>query len=140
METKIIEAAHSPEAGNWGKFELCRHDTEWARRSAVATGLRAPLLAQRGWSREHLWVHDLETGEGVCLRPGGSARADLAKTRVRVCPLFGPFLDWLYKQDLRDLQALPDVVYLPGARFAQYGYRRGDYSEVLAALWVTPPA
>jgi len=125
METKIIEAAHGPDGGNWGKFLLGRPDTEWSRLSEVDTASRRPLLAQRGWSPGHLWACDLETGEGVYVHPGGSARADLGRHQVWVCPLFEPFLEWLYRQDLADLQALPDVVYLPGAPFAQYGYRRG---------------
>jgi hypothetical protein len=38
--------------------------------------------------------------------------------------MFGPFLEWLYKQDLTDLSALPAVVELPEAEFAFCGYRR----------------
>jgi hypothetical protein len=137
MEGKIIEAGHSPRWGNWGKFEVCRPDAERARRSAVDTASRRPLLAQRGWSLDHLWVLDWETGEAVLVRPGGSARADLRKHHVHVCPLFEPFLEWLYQQDLTDLQALPDVVYLPGAPFAQFGYRRGGQQPRPRRLAVT---
>src|SRR6266568_9619596 len=84
------------------------------------------MLSERGWTSDHLLVLDLQTGEGAIFRPGGSARADLnEKHQVWVCPLFEPFMEWLYKQDTPDLTALPDQVELdaPGAPF---GYRRGE--------------
>lgn len=124
MITKIIEATNGP--NNWGKFLLGRFDaTEWARRSVVNTELTTPLLRQRGWAPHHLLVLDLETGEGAIFRPGGLASADLNhKHQVWVCPLFEPFLTWLYTQDVTDLAALPDLIDLPTAPFAQFGYRR----------------
>lgn len=125
METKIIEATQNAERGfNWGKFCVARFDTEWKHRSAIDPGSSLPLLTQRGWGREHLWVMDLETCEAVGVRPGGSAHADLEKHQVWVCPMFEPFLMWLYKQDLTDLGALPDLVELPDAPGAMSGYRR----------------
>ena len=66
----------------------------------------------------------LQTGEGAMFRPGGSPAADLDKHAVWVCPLFQPFLAWLYEQDLTDLDALPAHVELPDAEFAFAGYRR----------------
>lgn len=71
-----------------------------------------------------MWVLDLQTGEGAFFRPGGYAAADLEKHRVWVCPLFEPFLEWLYRQDLTDLGQLPRLVELPDAEFAMRGYRR----------------
>jgi len=84
------------------------------------------LLSTRGWSHDHVWVLDLETGEGACFRPGGLAHADLNKHRIWVCPLFEPFLEWLYDQDLTDLTVLPDLVTLTlkEAPFSMFGYRR----------------
>jgi hypothetical protein len=41
-----------------------------------------------------------------------------------VCPLFEPFLEWLYEQDLTDLSTLPRRVELPDAEFSFTGYRR----------------
>jgi hypothetical protein len=135
VETKLIEATHGISGpGNWGKFCVARFTTEWDRRTRVGhtTELAAhadspqPLLPACGWGRGsgHVWVMDLQTGEGAYFRPGGHAPADLAKHRIWVCPLFEPFLCWLYKQDLTDLATLPDVVELPDAPFAFHGYRR----------------
>lgn len=86
-----------------------------------------PLLAQLGWGPEHLWVLDLQTGEGAYFRPGGYAKADLDRHKIWVCPMFEPFLTWLYKQDLSDLDALPAGVELTEdeAPSAMHGYRRG---------------
>ena len=125
MITKIFEATNKDQ--NWGKFMVCRPDTEWQYTSQVDPG--ALLLRTRGWTREHVWVMDLQTGEGAYFKPGGLARADLNKHRIWVCPLFEPFLRWLYRQDLTELSALPDVVQLPDAEFAMYGYRRPGLSE-----------
>jgi hypothetical protein len=122
METKFIDATNGKL--NWGKFMLGRFTPEeWARRSTVDGG---PMLGGRGWDRRHLLVLDLQTGEGAVFSPGGSARADLNKHKIWVCPLYEPFLTWLYKQDLADLSALPDEVSftLAEAPFAMAGYRR----------------
>lgn len=144
MKTKIIEATQDLKGMcNWGKFLLGRHDVEWQVRTGLYEVARnitddvagegtwqepahspGPLLRSLGWGPEHLWVMDLQTGEGLLTRPGGSARADLQKHKVWVCPLFEPFLGWLYQQDLSDLDALPTLVELPDAPFEMYGYRR----------------
>lgn len=121
MKLHVVEAAGN---GNWGKFAVGRPGPgEWAWRSTVGDA-GAPLLTQVGWGREHVWVWDLQTGEGAIFRPGGYAKADLEKHRVWVCPLFAPFLEWLYTQDLSDLDQLPRLVDLAGAEFAFTGYRR----------------
>jgi hypothetical protein len=78
----------------------------------------------RGWGDEHIWVLDLQTGEGATFRHGGMASADLNKHRIWVCPMFEPFLAWLYQQDLHELDALPAVINLPDAPAAFHGYRR----------------
>lgn len=127
MQTRIIEATNGdPDHGayaNWGKFCVARMDTEWARRS-VPCPTGGPLLSAIGWTLDHLWVLDLQTGEGAFFKPGGYAPADLQKHKVWVCPLFEPFLVWLYEQDLSDLATLPDHVQLPNAEFSMVGYRR----------------
>jgi hypothetical protein len=124
MQIKIIEATNVTGGGiNWGKFLLGRFDTEWERRSVI-TDSSTPLLHQIGWDRNHLWVMDLQTGEGAMFRPGGSAEADLHKRQIWVCPMFEPFLIWLYTQNLRDLATLPNVVHLSDAPSAMWGYRR----------------
>lgn len=130
MKTKFIEATQNKTTGgNWGKFMLAYFDDEeWARKCSIpsddwlATPL--PLLQSRGWTSRHLLVLDIETGEGALFLPGGYAKADLDKHKVWVCPMFEPFLTWLYTQDLSDLDALPSLVELPDAEFAVAGYRR----------------
>lgn len=128
MITKLIEATTKPRyegdnARNWGKFMVARFDAEWRRGSEVSE-LNAPLLGQIGWTPDHIVVFDLQTGEGAIFRPGGYAVADLDKHMMWVCPLFQPFLEWVYKQDLTDLSKLPNCIELP-AEFEFFGYRRG---------------
>lgn len=121
METKIIEATNGT---NWGKFLIGRMDHEWQRRSVISES-SIPLLRQIGWGTEHLWVLDLQTGEGASFRVhrGGHARNDLERHRIWVCPLYEPFLWWLYAQPNLDLAALPETVQLE-ADSALWGYRR----------------
>jgi hypothetical protein len=125
MLTKIVEVTNE---FNWGKFMLARFDKEWGHRSALS-GSQAPLLREIGWGPEHLWVLDLQTGEGAFFRLGGLARADLNKHKIWVCPMFEPFLEWLYQQDVTDLSVLPDLVRLPEAEASFAGYRRSGTDE-----------
>jgi len=119
MITKIIEATNG---FNWGKFAVCRFTLDqWCKVSPIS---HAPLLSGLGWDPRFIWVLDLQTGEGAFFRPGGLASADLNKHKIWVCPLYEPFLEWLYKQDLVELEFLPDVVELPNAESSFHGYRR----------------
>jgi len=122
MKTKIIEATNGPL--NWGKFMVSRFDHEWQVASSVDTRFKSPLLQKIGWDRSMIWVADLQTMEAAAFSPGAVARSDLNKHQIWVCPLFEPFLEWLYEQDLSDLSALPDLVDLPSAPFNLRGYRR----------------
>ena len=124
METRIIEARNGEQA-NWGKFLVGRFDIEeWSRRSVLpGADSPLPLLRRVGWRPDHIFVMDLQTGEGAIFRPKGFAPADLTKHAIWVCPLFEPFLTWLYQQDLSDLNHLPELVDLD-APFAMSGYRR----------------
>ena len=121
MQTKIIEATNQI---NWGKFLLGRPDHEWGIRSSISDS-QMPLLREVGWSREHLWVLDLQTGEGACFRinPYGHAKNDLNKHRIWVCPMYEPFLEWLYRQPVLNFDVLPAVVELQ-AEASFHGYRR----------------
>lgn len=125
MQSVFVEAAQRLDGQggcNWGKFMVGRFEEhEWNVRSVV--GL-SPLLRSRGWTPDHVLVLDLETGEGAILRHGGSAHHDLEKHKVWVCPLFEPFLEWLYKQNLEDLTALPPFIEIPNAEFLMSGHRR----------------
>lgn len=126
MQTKFIEASQGAGLTNWGKFCVARWTAEeWQARSALPGAEGHRLLAGRGWDEKHIWVLDLQTGEGACFLPGGLASADLNKHQVWVCPMYEPFLSWLYAQDLSDLDALPSYVELPDAQFEMAGYRRG---------------
>lgn len=123
MITKVIEVTNGNK--NWGKFLLIRFTEEWQTwKSQIDPG--RPLLRTMGWSRDHLWVLDLQTGEGAyfCPNPSGSAEEDLSNHQIWVCPMYEPFLEWLYKQDLTDLEKLPEMVDLQDAPFAFRGYRR----------------
>jgi hypothetical protein len=120
VETKIIETEG---AGNWGKFLIGRPTWERGYPSALPDAEGALPLAR--WQPTTLLVLDLATGEGAFFVPGGLAEADLRKHQVWVCPMFGGFLEWLYRQDLTDLQQLPALVHLPDNEFRLAGYRRG---------------
>lgn len=126
MQTKFIEATQ-PTHQNCGKFMLGRFDhDEWQRRSEIGGG---GMLHERGWSEHHILVLDLQTGEGAMFYPGGLAKSDLEKHQIWVCPMFEPFLEWLYKQDLSDLNALPAQVEIE-APFSMRGYRRPGKSHM----------
>lgn len=122
MRTYLFEATNG---FNWGKFCVGVMDHEWQWRSRVDTDDRRRLLAGRGWDDQHIWVMDLATGEGALFRHGGHAGRDLDKHKIWVCPLFEPFLEWFYKQDLGKLDELcAAVVQLPDAPSSLYGSRR----------------
>ena len=122
METKFIEAVENSKF-NWGKFMVGRFTPdEWAKSSELD---QRRLLQGRGWSPDHVLVLDLQTGEGAILKPGGLAQSDLNdKHQIWVCPMFQPFLEWLYRQDLTDLAKLPGLVNLGDVPIAMQGYRR----------------
>lgn len=126
MKTRIIEA-HDASNFNWGKFLVGRFDSEWPVGSIIGGG--KSLLNSRGWTPRHLLVLDLETGEGFLAAPGGMASADLNKHAIWVCPMYEYFLEWLYTQDLTDLDALPAVVNLGKVPVAMQGYRRSGPSN-----------
>lgn len=118
MRTKIVEVTNGPR--NWGKFLIGQFDTEWTHKSVVSPS--EFLLAGRGYSKNQILVLDLQTGEGAIFSPNGLAKADLDKHKIWVCPMFEPFLTWLYEQ--KDPFEIADHVDLPDAEFAFAGYRR----------------
>lgn len=126
MKTAVVEVTNHPTGINYGKFLVGQFDWEWAYRSVIDDGV--DLLSGRGWSRGHVLVLDLQTGEGAIFRLGGLASADLNKHQVWVCPMFEPFLAWLYRtwDPDRDVTQLPAVVELTEAEApsAMYGHRR----------------
>jgi hypothetical protein len=54
----------------------------------------------------------------------GGSLTNANSTLSWVCPLFEPFLEWLYQQDLTRIEELPSHVDLPEAEFQLHGYRR----------------
>jgi len=131
MITHFIEATQKTDEdksslANWGKFLVARFDAEeWAARSVIlGESLSQSLLGSIGWAPNHIIVFDLQTCEGAGFSPGGLAQADLNKHRILVCPMFEPFLQWLYQQDLADITKLPTKVVIPDVEFAMAGYRR----------------
>jgi hypothetical protein len=131
MKTKIIEGYSEP--GNYGKFMLGIFDSEWDVRSNLGSTVpdpevsarqaARPLLQTLGWTDSHFIVFDIQTGEGGLFRHGGLASADLNKHKIWVCPLFEPFLQWVYSQDLKKIDDWPLLVKLQAA-FSMQGYRR----------------
>ncbi len=129
MDTKFVEAAHGPAGGNWGKFALCRFTPdEWSRPAQMPGAPERSLLGQLGWANDHIMVTDLATGEGAMFRPGnGLASAGLEKHQIWVCPLFEPFLEWLFHHARGNpgwWDTVPAIVWLPEAPGALHGYRR----------------
>jgi hypothetical protein len=127
MDTRFIEVTNAEHGRkfNWGKFMVARFTVaEWARQIAEPDTPKFPLLATLGWTERHVIVFDLQTCEGAAFLPGGLPEADLHKHKIWVCPLFEPFLAWLYDQDLSNLDALPEYVNLADAPSDLRGYRR----------------
>jgi len=137
METRFVEAGQAPaKGGNWGRFMVARLTTdEWHRPSHFPDRDRAEaglppqkIMRSTGWHYTDVIVWDLVTGEGAMFVPGGIAQADLQKHQIWVCPMFEPFLSWLYEfiaeHGVTWLEELPAVVTLPDAAFDTSGYRR----------------
>lgn len=137
MKIKFIEATNPSDRGdagcfNWGKFLLLQlGPEEWTYKSQlpVPTELeefqrKHPLLGLIGYSRANVWVFDLQTRQGAAFVPCGIAALDLAQTKIWVCPMYEPFLEWLYRQDLTDITTLPAVVELVNATGSLRGYQR----------------
>jgi hypothetical protein len=143
MKTVFIEATDAT-SFNWGKFMVGRMDAdEWSRLSEMSKDwaaqkadeeekqfrarlARTPLLFQIGFDPKAVYVFDLQTCEGSFFSPSHPAGAtyDLDKHDLWVCPMFEPFLQWLYSQDLSDLDKLPKLVNLGEVPTAMRGYRR----------------
>lgn len=107
-----------------GVYEQADHE----RQSAIAN---YPLLFAIGKSRRSFWLLDLQTGEGAEFYPPDepaesyTAKFDIQKHRIWVCPLYEPFLAWLYAHASQVFDfTLPAHVDLPDAEFQLSGYRR----------------
>jgi len=123
MKPKFIEVTNNNK--NWGKFMVTKFYEDASIPSQITP--TQSLMSACGWTPHHIMVFDLQTGEGAIFMPGGMAAADLDKHKIWVCPMFEPFLKWLYKQyrDPKfDLDKLPPLLDLPNAEFALRGHRR----------------
>jgi len=130
MELKFIEAGHST-PGNWGKFAVGRYtDAELIEPTRFPGCEGQRVVSLRGNGVHHIWVFDLATGEAARFTPGGHAKADLDSHKIWVCPLFEPFLVWLYQHIAEKGQVgwwdeLPRSVVMPNnTPFDLAGYRR----------------
>lgn len=104
MTTRCFECQNG---FNWGKFLIGLFDQEWSVLSQVDSG---PLLHRRGWTDRHILILDLQTGESAIFSHGGLAVADLTKKAIWVCPMFLPFLEWVYRQDLKKFDEWPTLI------------------------------
>jgi len=124
MKSQIVEVTNGEK--NWGKFLVAHFDSKeiWHQSAVVPGRELLPLIGyDLGRPERMVWVLDLQTREGACFKIGGYAKADLNKHKVWVCPMFEPFLEWLYV-NYRGIDELPTHVDLPDAAFAMSGYRR----------------
>lgn len=123
MKTKIIEATNGVA---YGKFLIGLYDNEWLIRPAINetiddpdlhTGM--PVLRQEGWGPQSFLFQDLSNpGNGSIFRhnAAGHARDDVEQKNITVCWLFVEVLQWLYGQNIDDLDALPSLVQLTPAQ------------------------
>ena len=129
MKTKIIEASDRDKF-NWGKFLIGRFDDEWHRLSLVTDKLRTCLIRSQGWGPDDILVMDLSVGHAAMFTPSRSAspQVDVENTGIYFCPLFLGFMEWLYQQDLADLDTLPDYVEMEPVHLIR-GPAPGEYKR-----------
>jgi hypothetical protein len=131
MKSKIVEVCQ-PQPVNWGKFIIAQFDEQEA--SHISAVSNFPLLAEIGyWGdlRTWLWVFDLQTGEGAIfpvLNRGG-CQYDLEKHQIWVCPLYEPFLEWLYRNYNGDVDDIPNYLEID-VPASLHGYRRPGIGEL----------
>jgi hypothetical protein len=108
MVTHFIEAS---DGMMHGKFMLGRLDSaELGVRSALPGSEEDPLMrvgGRRRLNERSTLIVDLQTGNGAAFFIGGGLWiADLNRTGpIHVCPMFPPFLKWLYEQKVPDFPA-----------------------------------
>ncbi len=137
MDTKFVEVGHGPSGGNWGKFMIARYTANELLEPTQFPGCEGQrIVSLRGSGRHHIWVMDLATGEGARFpvdlggHPGATARKHLDDHQIWVCPLFEPFIGWLYDFSSANPNTwwdeLPRTIEIPEAGFAFAGFRRGE--------------
>jgi len=135
VDLKFVEAGQSETRSfNWGKFAVGRPtNQEWAEPIRFpGCGSFASLLESQGWTQQHIFVFDLSTGEGAMFYPYGLVSANINQHRIWACPLFEPFLEWLYAFIRRNTDIwwneLPRTVVLPDAPAQIYGIRFNEWT------------
>ena len=133
MRRAFIEASNNQV--NYGKFAIFAPDVADHTYTCALPGYdtRRLLSWACGWTADDVLIVDLQTGEGARFDPiygrhRDSAAADLNRHRIWVCPLFAPFLTWLYaftgQHGLDWFNHLPAYIDLPDAPTDTAGYRR----------------
>jgi hypothetical protein len=135
---RFVEAAQGARGMNHGKFLLARLTPGEQRTPTALPGYEdqhLPLMTFGGlrrFHREFTLVLDLQTGEGATFTLDGTAdnaTYDLERHKIWICPLYEPFLRWLYDQrqwarGAGNLSDVPAYVELPDAPGAFAGRRR----------------
>ncbi len=138
MELKFVEAGHPVDAqtgfgGNWGKFAVGRWSNEELREKTKFPGCEGQYITSlRGHGMTHVWLFDLQTGEGARFHTNNpipvDVRSQLKDHQIWVCPMFEPFMVWLWHHmtvtGLDWWEHLPRTIELPDAPFDTAGYRR----------------
>lgn len=132
MLSKMVEVSDQV---NWAKLMVSQFDNdELAYKSRVDTEAKSLLEAVAARRKEY-WgeaqqkrlVVDLQTDEGAWFlpHPERDPKVDLDRHQIWVCPLFYPFLQWLYRTNPVHVSGIPDVVELdPDDVIKFQGYRR----------------
>jgi hypothetical protein len=152
MITQFIEATNFYDGGlNWGKFLLCKFDDrDWSYQATEADGALLSVMpgGRESWNPEtSIFVVDLQTGEGSRFDLRTEPVAQLERHKIWVCPLFEPFLKWLFREIQSrppgpgrfELTTLPAVAKFP-ASSALAGYRRaGPCDEAASEVTLQSP-
>ncbi len=134
MDTKFVEAGHGPDGGNWGKFLVGRYTEDELAEPAQFPGCEGSrrLVNLGGPGRQDIWVLDLQTGEGARFPIEFVRDVDvhhqLNKHRIWVCPLYEPFVAFLFgyigNHQRTWWDTLPRTVEMPTAGIVVFGRRR----------------
>jgi hypothetical protein len=141
VKSKFLEVTNK---ANWAKLQLLQWEpSDLARPSLVQKGkvLLNAVQVRRGDAADPLtavFVRDLQTQEGCEFYPSPEAdcKTQLDMHRVWVCPLFYPFVSWLFANYQGDVTSLPDLVELADSKKQEYqGYRRpGEEMEPITQI------
>ena len=130
MEQVFVEVS---DEANWAKILLMKFGSEdLLVRSKVSGDFLLKSVdnnrrVKTGTNAEKVFVLDLQTEEGAFFFPRkeGNAKDDLESHEIWVCPLYLPFLIWLYANMPKELKEIPKLVEFPKSTHVHYqGWRR----------------